>query len=184
MRCSFICTWSKAGVSLFLTVSQKSSQKEKGIWQAVTDSVCTCLSMSSSHHSTSVHVVLSWHPQSAGKPNMDTQQSSESSHECHISSAIIQRLNRAACIGGPRGCRRSCTGHDSARQGRWSTRSRGIWPWCQTSLIHKCCAAGSRRASCQVWSHFRLMSADISLKWLQTCEREISDEFLVLRRRN
>lgn len=82
---------------------------------------------------------------------------------------------------GLRDCRRWRAGHVSAQEWRWDKRSCGIYPWCQTSLIHKCCAGGSGPVSCQVWSHFGLTSADIGLKWLQTRESKISEEFLVSR---
>lgn len=71
---------------------------------------------------------------------------------------------------GLRDCRRLRAGHVSAQEWRWDTRSCGIYPWCQTSLIHKCCAGGSGPVSCQVWSNFGLTSADIGLKWLQTAK--------------
>lgn len=56
-------------------------------------------------------------------------------------------------------------------------------PWdlsMMSALINPQVLGWRGRASCQVWSHFRLMSADISLEWLQTCEREISEEFFGL----
>lgn len=87
------------------------------------------------------------------------------------------------CRDGLRDCGQSSTRHVSAQEWRLNKGSCGIYPWCQTSLIRKCRAGGNGPVSCQVWTNFRLMSADIGLKLLLSRESEISEDFLVLWRR-